>query len=783
MAENPELEALIVEHPDDVDGYLVYGDWLEAQGDPRGTLVALQAAGRPIAEIDQYVASHRRELLGPLAGHPPSQVGIHWRLGFFDGVRLHVSDDETLGVLEALLGHASSRFLRRLEIVPGVHASSADCVTLILARGPATLRELEIGSWSISAEPRAAELRSRFPRLERPLDVVWQEILAAVGKTRRASTRYQAEALPPLEARPGVKLAAPIAAATVMTALRHEIDKDKPLGIMGALRRTFTDESLDDFMVAIGEQFASFGEPTNHRWGFLAMGALGGDRAAAWIGDRMEGWSHQRATQGSELLGRIGTGLAIYELFGVATDTRMRRAHRRAASEGLAKAAGERGVALDELLDRSAPTHPPGAAALERMQAAVMRRLAKQMVGGRRVTTHGFRHYFADHPVVGPLASRVVWGVWGRDDRLVSTFRIVLAGENTARATFVDATDTAVAIDGGSIGVLHPAELPEKTRKKSIAAWKSALEAARITPLFEQLDRPVHELREQEGGTNLGRFKLRHVDYGRLQEVLVIGRDWRPFGGQSRWDNDDDDTVAHGPNAWGKSFDRDDVWVIASLDEARRAMVAVTASKQRGEDDDAGDEVRFDELHAVTVSEILYDLETAIPHDDERARAAKPSREEVAALEEKIGVKKGSRVRLGLRANEGKGKWGVVFWVGEKDGRGRCGIRTDDDETIWADVAVLERSSAEEIAASLEAKAKKERRAAAAAPAPAAAEAPRGELAKGDRVRWKNGNVGGTGKVFWLGPGKFGGGPRAGVKDDDTGETIWTEQASCERLD
>jgi uncharacterized protein (TIGR02996 family) len=31
---NPELEALIPKEPDDVDGYLVYGDWLEGQ-DPR----------------------------------------------------------------------------------------------------------------------------------------------------------------------------------------------------------------------------------------------------------------------------------------------------------------------------------------------------------------------------------------------------------------------------------------------------------------------------------------------------------------------------------------------------------------------------------------------------------------------------------------------------------------------------------------------------------------------------------------------------------------------------
>ena len=41
-ASNPELEAAILEAPDNVDAYLVYGDWLQAQGDPRGELMALQ---------------------------------------------------------------------------------------------------------------------------------------------------------------------------------------------------------------------------------------------------------------------------------------------------------------------------------------------------------------------------------------------------------------------------------------------------------------------------------------------------------------------------------------------------------------------------------------------------------------------------------------------------------------------------------------------------------------------------------------------------------------------
>jgi uncharacterized protein (TIGR02996 family) len=40
--DNPELAEAILADPDAVDGYLVYGDWLQSQGDPLGELVALQ---------------------------------------------------------------------------------------------------------------------------------------------------------------------------------------------------------------------------------------------------------------------------------------------------------------------------------------------------------------------------------------------------------------------------------------------------------------------------------------------------------------------------------------------------------------------------------------------------------------------------------------------------------------------------------------------------------------------------------------------------------------------
>src|ERR1700744_6490609 len=40
---NHELESIIEADPQDPAGWLIYGDWLQSEGDPRGELVAVQA--------------------------------------------------------------------------------------------------------------------------------------------------------------------------------------------------------------------------------------------------------------------------------------------------------------------------------------------------------------------------------------------------------------------------------------------------------------------------------------------------------------------------------------------------------------------------------------------------------------------------------------------------------------------------------------------------------------------------------------------------------------------
>ena len=153
-AANPKLEAAIAADADNADPYLVYGDWLQAQGDPRGELVAIQhaLANKPPAARRRKLAAAERDLLtrydvhfvpeplgAQMAAHeqrrPPKKQAwqqhgwergrsrITWRNGFIDSafVSHYFPDDdpyEIPEVLEGLLRHPSGRFLRELTIGP-----------------------------------------------------------------------------------------------------------------------------------------------------------------------------------------------------------------------------------------------------------------------------------------------------------------------------------------------------------------------------------------------------------------------------------------------------------------------------------------------------------------------------------------------------------------------------------------------------------------------------------------------------------------------------------------
>ncbi|QSQ17586.1 WGR domain-containing protein [Myxococcus landrumensis] len=130
-ASNPELEAAILKAPDDEAAYLVYGDWLQGQGDPRGEFIALQHARSQA--IGSAATTHKRQVAAFLKKHQAQMLGgeltraslaeelvVDWHLGFIRAARLGKADAESRldvpSAVRALLTHPSARFLRGLSI-------------------------------------------------------------------------------------------------------------------------------------------------------------------------------------------------------------------------------------------------------------------------------------------------------------------------------------------------------------------------------------------------------------------------------------------------------------------------------------------------------------------------------------------------------------------------------------------------------------------------------------------------------------------------------------------
>jgi uncharacterized protein (TIGR02996 family) len=78
------------------DAFLVYADWLQTHGNPRGELVALDAAGQ-VEQAEELRERLLPQLLGPLASFAEA-LDIRWRCGFIDAMRVETTrEDEDEG--------------------------------------------------------------------------------------------------------------------------------------------------------------------------------------------------------------------------------------------------------------------------------------------------------------------------------------------------------------------------------------------------------------------------------------------------------------------------------------------------------------------------------------------------------------------------------------------------------------------------------------------------------------------------------------------------------------
>ena len=186
----PDLEAAIARAPEERGGYLVYADWLQQQGEPRGELIVVQHA---LAAAPNDAALHVRELvlfeehgaifLGPLAAAPDSRSD--WSCGFVRSLEFsaHLGGGEPAR-LASLLVHPSLQFLRRLT----AHVEPDTDLALLAERAPPTLRWLEL----FGPPAPFAALRTHLAR--RPLRLLGVEHLQINARTYRGVADWLTDA-------------------------------------------------------------------------------------------------------------------------------------------------------------------------------------------------------------------------------------------------------------------------------------------------------------------------------------------------------------------------------------------------------------------------------------------------------------------------------------------------------------------------------------------------------------------------------------------------------------
>lgn len=141
---HPDLEATLTANPDDLDTHLVYADWLQSQGSPRGELIRLDHAietAEDAEDVDRLeqarweLMQRHAELAPPrlsemvLREIPEGQPSrsypgdwelcqLVWRWGFANRVQIagRGAPHSATTLIEEILTHPSGRFLQELAI-------------------------------------------------------------------------------------------------------------------------------------------------------------------------------------------------------------------------------------------------------------------------------------------------------------------------------------------------------------------------------------------------------------------------------------------------------------------------------------------------------------------------------------------------------------------------------------------------------------------------------------------------------------------------------------------
>ena len=165
-----DLEATLHAEPDNLEAWQVYGDWLQAQDDPRGELIALQVAleKEKNSSRKDSLRGRQQDLTKELMGEwlspellqaskeRPSLLQFRWRFGFLEWVKVRTTynhnEPSVEEMLQEILASASARFLASLSI--GItstdgSASFGSAMEVVAETGPhPSLRTVFVGDFT-----------------------------------------------------------------------------------------------------------------------------------------------------------------------------------------------------------------------------------------------------------------------------------------------------------------------------------------------------------------------------------------------------------------------------------------------------------------------------------------------------------------------------------------------------------------------------------------------------------------------------------------------------------
>jgi predicted DNA-binding WGR domain protein len=434
---------------------------------------------------------------------------------------------------------------------------------------------------------------------------------------------------------------------------------DAPYAGLALVKEAATPPSLAAFAWDLFCAWSMAGSPSKEQWAFNALGILGDDECARRLAPLIRNWpgeaAHARAVMGLDVLANIGTDVALMHLHAISQKVKFKGLKER-AQEKIEQIAQARGLTAEELGDRLVPDlgldedgsltldfgprsfrvgfneqlkpfvrdasgkpvadlpkpaksddAQKAAASVETYKALKkdaraiasqqITRLELAMCARRRWDAQVFRTFLVEHPLVGHLARRLLWGLYGADNQLVTAFRVA------EDRTFADQHDNTWELPAGAqIGLVHALDLPEPLAN----AFGQVFGDYEILQPFRQLGRDTYRLTpEEQKAAQLTRFQGLKV-----QTVRVVGLESR---GWRRGDAQDAGSVwwMLKPLAKGEQIvlGFEPGFIVGDLSFEPEQTLGVVTIEAEGSWDQKGSKP-LGALDAVVASELLRDLES-----------------------------------------------------------------------------------------------------------------------------------------------------------------------------